>query len=138
MKRKKTDKRRLVEKLDAVFSQYIRLKDAQPGTGYVRCISCGAVHHWTKIQCGHYESRANMATRWSERNCHPQCVACNIMQHGNLLAYRRNLVKMYGENEVNLIEVQAHSIRKWSEFELEEMMKYYSILVAQLRKSKGL
>lgn len=137
-RKKKPEKRKLIEKLDTVFSQYIRLKEASPKSGLVRCISCGAVHHWTKIQNGHYESRANMATRWSESNCHPQCVACNVMQHGNMLAYRRAMVKKYGENKVNQIEAFAHTTKKWSEWELEEMIKYYTVLVKQLKAEKGL
>lgn len=137
-KKKKTEKRKLIEKLDAVFSQYIRLRDASPKSGLVRCISCGSVHHWTKIQNGHYESRANMATRWSEANCHPQCVACNVMMHGNILAYRRAMVKMYGENAVNQIEVLAHTTKQWSTWELEEMIKYYTALRDKLKADKGL
>lgn len=137
-RKKKSEKRKLIEKLDTVFSRYIRLREATPLTGYVRCISCGRVYHWTEIQNGHYVSRANMATRWSERNCHPQCVACNVMQHGNMIAYRQALVNLYGENGVKMIEAESRTIRRFSEWELDEMIKYYTSLVALERTKKKL
>lgn len=137
-RKKKPEKRKLVEKLDAIFSKYIRLRDAQPHTGWVRCISCGSVHHWTKIQNGHYCSRRHLNLRWSEINCNVQCCSCNIMQHGNILAYRRALIKKYGEKEVDKLEALAQIPKHWSEFELDQMIKYYTALVEKIREEKGL
>lgn len=139
MKTKKSDKRKLIEKLDAVFSQYIRLKDATPNTGYVVCSTCGKMHHWTKIQNGHYVSRARMALRFCEDNCHPQCVSCNVMQHGNMLAYRRFMVRTYGEKFTDELELRGRiETKHWTEIELREVIKYYTALVGKLRKEKGL
>lgn len=135
---KKSNRRRLVEKLDNIFSKYIRLKEAAPMTGLVKCISCGRTYDWRDIQNGHYASRANMATRWSETNCHPQCYACNVMRHGNMIEYRHALVKLYGEQGVEQIEAEAHTTRKFAEWELEDMIKYYTALVAMLLKQKKL
>jgi len=137
-RRKKTDRQKLIEKLDRIFSIYIRLRDAMPHSGLVKCISCGRIHHWTKIQNGHYVGRSAMSVRFSEENCHSQCVACNVMMHGNMLAYRRAMVKLYGEQKVNEIEVRGHLAKKWHDFELEEMIKYYTARVAQLKKEKNL
>lgn len=133
-----SDKSRLIDKLDKVFSQYIRLKDATPGTGYVRCFTSGRVYHWRDIQCGHYCSRRNMATRWSVMNCHPQSMEQNVFQHGNLLVYRRRMVETYGEQAVDELEARARTVKKWSTAELEQMVKYYTILVDKLKKNKGL
>lgn len=61
-------KSKLRDKLDAVFSKYIRLKYSDD-KGYCRCISCGKVFPWKEIQNGHYMSRRYMSTRFSEDNC---------------------------------------------------------------------
>jgi len=37
-----------------------------------------------------------------------------------------------------LLEVKARSTKKWSCFELEELIKYYSILVKKLSEEKGI
>ena len=60
-------KSKLRDKLDAVFSKYIRLKYSDD-KGYCRCISCGKVFPWKEIQNGHYMSRRYMSTRFSEDN----------------------------------------------------------------------
>jgi len=152
MKSKKTSKQRLTEKLDEVFSQYIRLKYAD-ANGYCRCISCGKVHHWKQIQNGHYMSRRHLATRWSEDNCRPQCVACNIFNQGAAQGFRLGLLKDHSshyrlagkspedawkaaENRVNLIEARAHETTKLSEFELKSMIDYYQKQVNELKKEK--
>ena len=131
--KKKTSKAKLVEKLDKVFSQYIRLKYSS--NGYCRCISCGRIHHWKEIQCGHYMSRRYLSTRWSEDNCRPQCVACNVFNQGNIQAYRLALVKEIGQQRVDLVEARARQEScKYGEFELEALIKHYSKEVSNLLK----
>jgi len=53
--KKKPSRGKLVKKLDAVFSQYIRLKDSVGG--YATCFTCGKKDHWKKLQNGHFQSR---------------------------------------------------------------------------------
>ena len=77
---KKLTRSKLVKKLDAVFSQYIRLKDADE-FGNATCFTCGKVDHWKKLQNGHFQSRKHYATRWDEMNCQVQCVSgCKCIQ----------------------------------------------------------
>lgn len=139
-KRKEKAKRlKLIEKLDRVFSLYIRLRDAFPHSGTTLCISCGRPHHWTKVDNGHYMSRRYMSTRFDPMNCHAQCKACNIFNQGNIQMYRKSLVRMYGEQEVNKLEARARVLKKnWSEYELEQHIKYYTALVEKLKAEKGL
>ena len=146
IKKKKSDKPKkrqpsqatLVKKLDKVFSQYIRLRDSD-ANGYCRCISCGRVHYWKDIQNGHYMSRRYLSTRFDEMNCHAQCVACNIFNQGNIQMYRQNLIKKIGEKNVDYLEYKAKGTTKhYSVFELEELIKYYTILVKKLSEEKGI
>lgn len=126
------------DKLDAIFSKYIRLKYSDD-RGNCRCISCGKVFPWKEIQCGHYMSRRYMSTRFSEDNCRPQCVACNIFNQGNIQMYRRALIKQIGEQRVDLIEVRARQETKiWSLFEYQAMIDFYQKEVNKLLGEKHL
>ena len=126
----------LKAKLDKVFSEYIRLKNAN-GIGFCQCVTCGKYYHWTKIQNGHYMSRRYMATRYSEMNCHPQCMPCNVMQHGNIPLYRIWLVKHYGEEKVRKLENAAITQTvKFSDYEYKELISYYSKIVKTLKNEK--
>ena len=107
--------------------------------GYCRCISCGKVFPWKEIQCGHYMSRRYMSTRFSEDNCRPQCVACNIFNQGNIQMYRRALIKQIGEQRVDLIEVRARTENKnWSLFEYNQLIAFYQKEVDKLLEQKHL
>ena len=128
----------LKKKLDEVFSQYIRLKHSD-SRGYCKCISCGKYHFWKDIQNGHYMSRRYLSTRFSEDNCRPQCVACNIFNQGNAQMYRRALIEEIGEDRVNQVEITARtSLRSISSFEYEQLIKYYKARVELLKKEKNL
>ena len=131
--KKKTD---LKAKLDKVFSEYIRLKNAND-IGFCRCVTCGKYYHWSKIQNGHYMSRRYMSTRYSEMNCHPQCMPCNVMQHGNIPQYRMWLVKEYGEEKVRQLETTALAQTvKFSDWEYKNLIDYYTKLVKALKYQK--
>lgn len=135
MVKKKPD---LTKKLDAVFSQYIRLKHSDHN-GMCHCISCGKVHFWKDIQCGHYMSRRHLATRWHADNCRPQCVACNIFNQGSAQMYRRALVKEIGEQRVDLVEALAHTTtHKYTDFEFRELIKHYEAEIRHLKEEKGI
>lgn len=137
-KKPKNLKSKLRDELDKVFSQYIRLKYSDEN-GYCRCISCGKIHLWKDIQCGHYMSRRYMSTRWSEDNVRPQCVACNIFNQGNIQMFRRALIKEIGEQRVDLIEARARQETcKYSEFEYAAMIKDFKKKVIELLKEKHL
>ena len=71
--RRKTANVKLRNKLDRVFSWYVRLKDTDDA-GNVSCITCGKVQHWLHVDAGHLISRKYMATRWLPVNVKPQCV----------------------------------------------------------------
>ena len=148
MKRKKTasDKPKkksspslstLVDRLDTVFSRYIRLRDAMP-TGMFRCISCGKIKPIEQADCGHFHSRTHMSTRFDEDNCHAECRYCNRFSADHIIGYRENLIKKIGEQRFTLLDIKAHETKKWSHFELEQLAKYYRALVQKLQKEKGI
>ena len=148
MKRKKTasDKPKkksspslstLVDRLDTVFSRYIRLRDAM-SSGMFRCISCGKIKPIEQADCGHFHSRTHMSTRFDEDNCHAECRYCNRFSADHIIGYRENLIKKIGEQRFMLLDIKAHETKKWSHFELEQLAKYYRALAYKLQKEKGI
>ncbi|MET3051924.1 recombination protein NinG [Pseudomonas alkylphenolica] len=88
-----------VREAQAVFNQWVRLRDeAQP------CISCGR-HHQGKYDAGHYRTvGGNPELRFEPLNCHKQCVPCNQHKSGDIVNYRINLVQRIGAEKVAWLE----------------------------------
>ena len=130
-KSQRTNRAKLIAKLDKVFSLYIRLRDSE--NGVFKCISCGKYKRFEQADCGHYVNRQHMSLRYSEMNCNAQCRHCNRFLEGNIQGYRRGLIDKYGESNVELLESMQNKTNKISEFELEEMIKYYQSKVKELQ-----
>jgi len=118
---KKPTRSKLVKKLDVVFSQYIRLSNADKN-GYCTCVTCSKKFHWKEIQAGHFMSRKHYSIRWDERNVKPQCVACNVYRAGEQYKYSLYL----GNNLSQKLLKESRELRKFTNIELEEMISDYS------------
>ena len=118
---KKPTRSKLVKKLDTVFSQYIRLSNAD-NNGYCTCVTCNKTFHWKKIQAGHFMSRKHFSIRWDERNVKPQCVACNVYRAGEQYKYSIYL----GKELANELYLQSKELVKFTNYELEDMINDYS------------
>jgi hypothetical protein len=127
----KSKKKNYKKELDEVFAEYIRLRDSNGDT--FRCISCGQVKPMSQCQCGHYISRAHMATRFDENNCNGQCVSCNIFKSGNVVEYRFGLIDKYGEEVVNQLEAMRNDQRQIKDPEYKELIQYYKDKVKQMK-----
>jgi hypothetical protein len=125
---KKLTRSKLVKKLDAVFSQYIRLKDADE-FGNATCFTCGKIDHWKKLQNGHFQSRKHYSTRWLELNCQVQCAGCNVFRYGEQFLFSKNLDIKYGDGTAEELYFKAKETIKLADFELEEMILKYKDLV---------
>lgn len=127
----------LEEKLDRVFSEFIRLRDSDD-QGYARCISCGKIVHWKDIHCGHFVNRWHQNTRFNEKNCNGQCINCNSFDEGNNIGYTRGIIKKYGYGVIDELEIQKHQYKKYSAFEYEILIKHYQQKVKELHANKGI
>ena len=84
------------------FQKYIRIRDAHGGGN---CISCGKHIDWNNdCDAGHYISRRFKATLFDESNCHAQCKHCNQWLNGNIIEYRKNLIKKISIEKVEYLE----------------------------------
>jgi hypothetical protein len=66
----------LTQLLDRLHAVYVKKKVANTW-GQVKCVTCGRVMQWHMADAGHYVKRECFATRWDDRNVHPQCQSCN-------------------------------------------------------------
>jgi hypothetical protein len=136
-KRLRSRSNSLKNKLDDVFSEFIRLRDSRDDGTFV-CISCGRLLPYDQADCGHYINRKHMSTRFSEKNCNAQCHSCNRFDEGNIQGYRRGLIAKYGEPVVLMLEASKNQINKLSEFEYKAMIDHYRKEVKRLKKEKGI
>jgi hypothetical protein len=116
LKKERTRSQKSLKKeLDAVFSQYIRLKDAVDGIA--TCVTCGVKKPWKEMQAGHYISRKHLSTRWDEVNVHCQCVGCNIFKKGAMDEYARFMIKKYGQGVLDDLAEKKNTIVKGMDYE---------------------
>ena len=127
----------LQQRLDKVFSEYIRLRDAN-SAGFCKCVTCGEMWRWQMIHNGHYVDRRHIGARYDERNCHSQCYSCNIGLRGNLEKYKKAIIRLYGVTVLEELESKKRSIEKWTLADYQEKIEYYREKVKRLRKEKGL
>ena len=113
----------LVKNLDAVFSQYIRRKDAK--NEIATCVTCGKEDHWSKLQNGHWASRRHYSTRWDERNCNVQCSGCNVFRAGEIYLYTKYLCSKYGDNFPEELYKLSQKTVKFTDTDLQDMINYY-------------
>lgn len=126
MKRKKLKSIKTLEhKLDRIFSEYIRRKDAA-FDGVVFCVTCGIPMNWKTSNCGHFIKRQHRIVRWSEENCHVQCVRCNHYLGGNDAVYAGFIIEKYGKEIYDyLISCRAKTFKVTRSF-LEEKISEFS------------
>lgn len=117
---------KLRDKLDKVFSLYIRQKYADDN-GNVACYTCGNVKHWKEMQCGHFVSRRHLCTRFDLDNCRVQCVGCNVFNQGNTPVFAQKLLTDKGLKIIDELLEKSKGTCKFTRSDYEELIKYYQI-----------
>ena len=112
------------KKLWKQFSEYIRRRDADEN-GNCSCITCGLVRHWKQMDCGHGIGRQHWGCRYSEKNNHAQCKRCNGFEGGKREVYKEVINKRYGPDTWDLLELASRKAKKYSQFEIDTLEKYY-------------
>ena len=128
---------KLKKELDKWFSLYIRLRNATE-TGLAQCFTCGKVAHYKTLQCGHFQSRRHLATRYCDINCQVQCIKCNMYEQGEQFKFAMNLDATYGFETAEEMQYNATTLIKISRAEYEEKISYYKSLVNKIKKQKGI
>jgi hypothetical protein len=112
----------------ALVNKYIRLRDDDR-----TCISC--LKYTGQMQAGHYLSVGSHPNlRYAARNIHKQCATCNNHLSGNLLEFRKGLIKRYGVAFVESLEADQ-TPRKFSNDEVILIGKYYKGMIKEMESS---
>lgn len=136
--------------------QKLRRLQCSDSRGYAKCISCGKVVHYKRLDGGHYEARSTRATEVEPDNVWAQCKRCNGMLEGNKIAYRNRLLALIGPQRLQRIEDMALAskgskeslsrleeedrtlvLKKRTNKQYEELAKGYRKLIRVLEKEKG-
>ncbi|MEJ5903808.1 recombination protein NinG [Pseudomonas kermanshahensis] len=117
-----------VKEAQAVFNQWVRLRDeAQP------CISCGR-HHQGKYDAGHYRTTAACPElRFDPLNVHKQCSPCNTQLSGNIVEYRLELIRRIGQERVDWIE-GPHEAKRYTIDDLKAIKAEYRAKIKHLKE----
>ena len=127
---KKLTRSKLVKKLDSLFSQYIRKKNAVDEIA--SCFTCGKSDHWKRLQNGHFQSRRHYSTRWDEINCQVQCPGCNVFKYGEQYVFGNKLDQKFGSGTAERLHIKAKQIVKLSDSDLEDLIKRYKDFVESM------
>ena len=122
---------KLKKKLDVLFSQYIRRRNADH-LGRVKCFTCGVEKHWKEQQAGHFQSRSHHSTRWDEVNVQVQCVKCNMYRQGEQYKFGLYLDQRFGDGTAEELENRAKTIVKLNRVDYEEAIERYKQKINEL------
>lgn len=121
----------LKRRLDKIFSEYIRRKDAG-AYGRAMCVSCGMVAHYKAMQCGHFLSRNYLAGRWNEKNCFVQCPVCNVFKRGNYPGFASFLNRTYGPERIEELLALKRKAVKFYASDLQTLIDRYTLKLKAL------
>lgn len=113
----------LVKKLDKVFSEYVRKRDTKQGI--FKCCSCGELKPYEQADAGHFINRKWLATRWREDNVHAQCRYCNRFNEGAAAGYTLFMIDTHGRDHVEYLNALKTETMKYTDFDLEVLIKEY-------------
>ena len=125
----------LTKELDTVFSEFIKLRDADH-QGIVTCFVSGERVYYRDSDAAHLFVRQHMGTRWDENNVHACTVDSNRYDYEHHLKYEAVFVFRYGAKEFKRLYDLAHGMQKLTSAELQEMIDKYKAKASELRHTK--
>ena len=124
---RKITRKGLIKRLDTVFSEYIRKKNAD-SKGYVTCITSKRKFHYSEVDAGHFISRKEMSTRWHEDNVHPQSRYDNRYRYGKQYEYGLALDRKKKGLAKRLYKLSKETV-KYSVNDLQDLLEKYKKLL---------
>lgn len=118
----KKSKRKLIKKLDKLFSEIVRIKG--------HCDRCGKT---SNLQCAHIFSRRIMRLRWYFDNALCLDYACHLhWAHRNPIEFYRFVEKKIGKEKLEKLEKLSVEIVQYT---YEDLEKIYVDLKAYTKKT---
>jgi len=120
-------------KIDKVFHEYIRRRDADNNTGNCECVSCGKTIHFSDSDAGHFISRKYLITRYDERNVHAQCRRCNRFEYGRQFEYS---IALGQELSKELLQT-SRSMVKYTDADWQEIFEEFKNKLNEIKKKQN-
>lgn len=134
---KKISAKKEKERLDMIFSIYIRLKgclDTTNTTEIGKCFTCGRTYTFYELQNGHFISRKSLHTRFDEDNCKIQCSGCNVFKSGNYIEYTTRMIDKHGREFVERLKEKSKELIK---FKAHDYVRMQNEIVYKIRELTG-
>lgn len=119
---KKPTLRSLKKKCWALFSEWIRRKDADEG-GTVSCYTCGKLMFWKEAHAGHAIGGRHNAVLFDPEIVRPQCVRDNVMLGGKYQVFITRLIKENGLSWWEAKLTDSNRVVKYTRTDLEDLIK---------------
>ena len=135
-KPKKVTVRQARKKVETLFSIYIRTRDCLRTTGTKtkgHCVTCKRQYDFKELQAGHFVSGRHPTVIFNEKNCHAQCVGCNVFKRGNIIPYYQFMEKTYGKKVIVSLMKQDSTLKKFTVIELQELFNTFTIKLYELK-----
>jgi 5-methylcytosine-specific restriction endonuclease McrA len=113
------------KKVDSVVSIHVRQSGAD-AAGIAECYTCGKLAHWKTLQCGHFVSRNNSATRYDPENLRIQCAGCNVWGRGRYDVYADKLMDELGVDRFRDLLKRGRSTHTFTVPELKALYEKFS------------
>ena len=106
---------------DRIFSEYIRKRAMQLVGGCERCLTPkydivkddGTIFKsWKQLQCCHFITRGNRATKWDPDNCSGLCGGCHIYLDNHHEEFVDFMVARLGEERFERLKLRAQGVKK--------------------------
>ena len=124
--RPKKPKITLLKQAQVLFNNFIKERDRNK-EGDWTCISCGK--KTIKPNASYYASIFRyLHLRFNEDNVHVSCIRCNKWGEGNLIGFRKGLIKKIGIKKVEQLEKQALNetlTKKFTESDIKTIKTLY-------------
>ena len=141
-KKKKPTLGQIKRKTWAMFSLYIRTRDALRTTGtteYALCITCDRKYPLKAVgglQAGHFITGRHNSVLFDERNVHAQCYGCNVGKKGNMVVYYKKMLEMYGQDVIDELEQLDKVNRQYKVWELLDLYNELNLKLESLINPK--
>lgn len=110
---------KLTRQAEQVFNRWVRQRDADDP-----CISCG--EHRAFYDAGHFVPvKGGSFLRFHEWNVNKECKGCNGFDEFHLVGYRKNLINKIGLENVEWLEANRRTVKKWTREELLLIIEKY-------------
>ena len=114
----KNPRKSLIKRLDEAFATEVKKRARKEFDG--KCPFCGIrdIEH-----CFHFVTRAKYKIRWDFRNATGSCAACNYQNEFDPAPFMLWYTRKYGLAEFEKLVKDGNGISKFSNSDLEEMLK---------------